>query len=360
MNYTLVGAFVLLLGATLVVLALWLASGGALQKKVGLYQATEDESVAGLNLNAPVKYNGVVVGKVRDIALDKTNPERVHLLLAIEDGTPIKVDTQAVLKTQGLTGIAYVELGGGSAGAALLRPTDRPPYPLIRTKPSLSTRLENVLTAVLAKLDHTSDTVDAVLSDANRAAFGSALADIAAVSRTLAERRGVIDAGIVNASRTVDHTARATAQLGPVIERIGRGATAVEHLGDAAASAATQASRSVARVGADLQRSTADTLPELQRLLVELNALSISLRTLSNQAERTPSGLLYGRTVVRDGPGEGPGALSGAPLGAQSGALSGALPGELPNQGAASVAPRRVDGTPNATLPDPPSFKARP
>ena len=97
---------------------LWLASGGALQKKYDLYLAIEDESVAGLNLNAPVKFNGVDVGKVRDIQLDPANPERVRLMFAIERGTPIKEDTVAVLKTQGLTGIAYVELSGGARDCA--------------------------------------------------------------------------------------------------------------------------------------------------------------------------------------------------------------------------------------------------
>ncbi|MDP2707564.1 MAG: MlaD family protein, partial [Burkholderiales bacterium] len=107
MNYALVGAFVLVLGAVLIAGVLWLASGGAYHKKYDLYLAIMDESVAGLNLNAPVKYNGVDVGKVRQIQLDTVNPERVNLLFAIERGTPIKEDTVAVLKIQGLTGIAY-------------------------------------------------------------------------------------------------------------------------------------------------------------------------------------------------------------------------------------------------------------
>ena len=121
MNYPIVGLFVLVLGAALIAGVLWLASGGALQTPYDLYQAIEDESVAGLNLNAPVKYNGVDVGKVRGIALDRANPERVRLVFAIERGTPIKVDTVAVLKTQGLTGIAYVELSGGARDSPLLR-----------------------------------------------------------------------------------------------------------------------------------------------------------------------------------------------------------------------------------------------
>ena len=117
-NYALVGAFVLALGAALVAGALWLAAGGAWQKKYDTYLAVEDESVAGLNLDAPVKYNGVDVGKVQAIHLDRINPQRVNLLFSIERGTPIKEDTIAVLKTQGLTGIAYVELNGGTVGIA--------------------------------------------------------------------------------------------------------------------------------------------------------------------------------------------------------------------------------------------------
>ena len=69
-NYALVGGFVLLLGAALIAGVLWLASGGGFQKKYDLYLALVGESVAGLNLNAPVKYRGVDVGKVREIQLD--------------------------------------------------------------------------------------------------------------------------------------------------------------------------------------------------------------------------------------------------------------------------------------------------
>jgi phospholipid/cholesterol/gamma-HCH transport system substrate-binding protein len=303
-NYAFVGAFVLVLGAALIAGVLWLASGGAFQKKYDLYLAIEDESVAGLNLNAPVKYNGVDVGKVREIWLDPKNPERVNLLLAIERGTPVKEDTVAMLKTQGLTGIAYVELSGGARDAPPLAAAAEGEFPVIRTKPSLSARLENVLTTVLAKLDSASSNVNAILSDENRAAFNSALADIAAVAHTLAARKGTLDAGIASAARTFDNGARATAQLGPVIERIGRGAEAVEKMGNEAALASASAGKTVDSVGADVKRFTAETLPELERLLGELKVLSGSLRRLSEQTERDPRGLLFGREPLPDGPGE--------------------------------------------------------
>jgi phospholipid/cholesterol/gamma-HCH transport system substrate-binding protein len=303
-NYAIVGLFVLVLGAVLVAGVLWLASGGAFQKKYDYYLAVEDESVAGLNLNAPVKYNGVDVGMVKDIRLDAGNPERVNLLFAIERGTPIKEDTVAVLKVQGLTGIAYVELSGGAAGAAPLRAAQHGQYPVIRTKPSLSARIENVLTSVLAKLDSTSNNINALLSDENKAAFKSVLADVAVVAHTIAARKDTLDAGIANASRTLENTSRATARIDPLMDRVGRGAEAIEKMGNEVASTSASAGRTVDSVAADVKRFTAETLPELERLLGELGVLSASLRRLAEQTERNPSGLLFGRKRVPEGPGE--------------------------------------------------------
>lgn len=303
-SYSIVGAFVITLGALLVAGVLWLSSGGAWQKKYDLYRAIEDESVAGLNLNAPVKYNGVDVGKVRAIELDHANPNRVDLLFAIERGTPIREDTIAVLKTQGLTGIAYVELSGEAADSPPLRTMAGNDYPVIRTKPSLSARLENILTSVLTKLDGTSNAINAILGTENQAAFKGALADVAIVARTLAARRDTIDAGITQAGRTLDHTARATAQLEAVVTRIGRSADAVEKMGNEVARTSLSAGKAVDAVGADVKRFSTETLPELERLLGELGALSTSLRRLSEQTTRDPRGLIFGRTPVPDGPGE--------------------------------------------------------
>ena len=291
-----------------------------MQKKYDLYLAIVEESVAGLNLNAPVKYNGVDVGKVQHIQLDPNNPQRVRLHFAIERGTPIKIDTIAVLKTQGLTGIAYVELDGGAKNAPALVAVGNEPYPVIQTKPSLSTRLENILTSVLAKLDNTSSTIDSLLSAENRESFRSALADIAIVSKTVAQRKKEIDAGIINAARAADNTARATEKLNPILDKIqptveqltitiaqiNKSAAAIEKAADETAIASNNAGKTVTTVGSNFERYTAETLPEIQRLLAELNALSASLKRLSEQTERDPASLLRGRSATPSGPGESP------------------------------------------------------
>ena len=304
MNYTLVGAFVLTLGALLVAGALWLASGGAWQTQYDVYQAVEEESVAGLNLNAPVKYNGVDVGKVQAIELDHTNPKIVNLFFAIQHGTPVKEDTIAILKTQGLTGIAYVELSGGSVTSPLLRSLEGAAYPVIRTAPSLSARLENVLSSVLAKLDDTSNNINAMLSKENQAAIRRTLADIAVVARVIAARKDSIDSGLADAARTMRNTAQGSAHIDKLADRIGRAADAVENMGSEVAKTSVSAGKAVDGVGLDVKRFSAETLPELERLLGELSSLSGSLRLLTDQTRRDPRGLIFGHTPVPDGPGE--------------------------------------------------------
>jgi len=303
-NYPLVGAFVLVLGAMLVAGVLWLAAGGAWQKKYDLYLAVEDESVAGLNLNAPVKYNGVGVGKVQAISLDSSNPQNVNLLFAIEQGTPIKEDTIAVLKTQGLTGIAYVELSGGSVASPVLVAKAGASYPEIQTSPSLSTRLENVLSSALVKLDSTSTNLNAILSKENQVAFHNTLTDVAAIMHTIAARQDSIDAGLVDGARTLKNTAKASAGFNDLTQRLARSADAVGAMATSVANTSLSAGKTIDVVGADVKHFSTETLPELERLLAELSTLSRSLNLLSEQTRRDPSGLIFGHKSVPDGPGE--------------------------------------------------------
>jgi phospholipid/cholesterol/gamma-HCH transport system substrate-binding protein len=52
--------------------------------------------------------------------------------MEIERGAPVKVDTVAILRTQGLTGIGYIELTKGlqDSPPLLARPGDK--YPVVR------------------------------------------------------------------------------------------------------------------------------------------------------------------------------------------------------------------------------------
>lgn len=300
-NYTVVGLFVLLLSAALIAGILWLGTGKQYRTSYDTYLAYFRESVSGLNRNAPVKYRGVAVGVVRQIAIDPANPEQVRLELGIERGTPIKEDTIAVLKVQGLTGIAYVELSGGGRDAPALKPKPGDKYPVIRTGPSLLARLDTAVTDLLSNLNRTTERVNALLDEENRLAFKTTLADIAAVAHTLAKNRGALDAGMADAAKAMENSARATAELPQLIERIGRSADALEKMATEAARASASARITVENVG---QRLSAESLPEAERLLNELRELTASARRVSEQLEQNPAALLRGRQASPPGPGE--------------------------------------------------------
>jgi phospholipid/cholesterol/gamma-HCH transport system substrate-binding protein len=303
-NYAAVGIFVIGLGAALVAAILWLAAGGEVHRRIDLYQSLSTESVGGLNLNAPVKYRGVDVGKVRDIRLVPDNPQIVQLIYAIDDGTPIKTDTVATLTTQGLTGIAYIELSGGTPASPALVPKSPGDVPIIPTKPSLTARLEQVLTRVLASVDRTSQTLGDVFSDENKKSLTIALANVATITQTLADRKDSIDATLRNADRTMANAARVSAELDRTIARIDRAAESFDAMSRRVDETAAGAHRTVTAVGADVQRFTNETVPELENLMNDLSVLSASLRRLSEQTERNPKSLIFGKVPVDKGPGE--------------------------------------------------------
>ena len=302
-NYAAVGIFVLALSIIFTASILWLAVGAGSKRDYVLYGSIIKESVAGLNIDAPVKYLGVNVGKVQKIQLDPANPQEVHLLFAIEKGTPIREDTEAVLKTQGLTGIAYVELSGNSSESLPLAVVSSGQYPMIRTKPSLSARLENVLASVLAKLDRTSANVDALFDD-NRTEIKNILASTSVVMSSIASQQMDIKRFISSAANVADDAALMIPHVDPMLDRISRAADAVEKMANDTALVSKDAKKVFTEVGSGVHQFTGKTLPETEKLLVELNALLVSLRRLSEQTERNPSSLLRGRQPVLLGPGE--------------------------------------------------------
>src|SRR5471032_509909 len=133
------GLFTLLLGAALVAVALWFSKDDL---KLIPYAMTTSSSVTGLKVEAPVRYRGVDVGKVDEIAIDSANNGRVRIRISVREGTPITKSTYAQLGYQGITGLAYVLLGDdGKSTQALHSGSEE--VAVIRMKPSLMDAGEN-------------------------------------------------------------------------------------------------------------------------------------------------------------------------------------------------------------------------
>ncbi len=301
-NYTIVGLFVTLLFGALVAGILWLSGGAQYRKNYDTYLAFMKESVAGLNLNAPVKYRGVEVGRVKRISLD--HGERVRLELDIEQGTPIKENTVAVLRVQGLTGIAQVELSGGSREAPDLKAKPGEKHPVIRTIPSLLTRLDTAGSDLLSSLNRIAAGVSAIIDEDNRRAFRGMMADMATISATLAANRDAIDAAMQGAARTMDNTAKISAELPQLIERMSKSAAALEKMANDASRASVAVNRTAVDLSSGMTQVTDGMVPELARTAAEMRELSATLKRVSEEVERSPNMLLLGKQPAAPGPGE--------------------------------------------------------
>ncbi|MFA3918425.1 MlaD family protein [Ruegeria hyattellae] len=117
-NYLLIGAFTLagILGAFLFVL--WLAKVNV-DKQYDYYDVLFDD-VSGLSTAGDVRYNGLPVGQVTSLQLDENDPSKVRVKIQVDADTPVKTDTTATLESQGVTGVSYIDLRGGSATAKAL------------------------------------------------------------------------------------------------------------------------------------------------------------------------------------------------------------------------------------------------
>ncbi|MGE0387871.1 MAG: MlaD family protein [Gammaproteobacteria bacterium] len=315
-NYVLVGAFVVVLALAFAAGVIWLGKSDY-RNLYDRYYAYMRESVSGLSVDAAVDYRGVEVGRVKEIMLNPANTEEVRLLLEIERGTPVKQDTVAVLETQGLTGLATINLTGGTRGSPDLVPRTGEEYAVIRTGPSLFARVDQGLskllageyvTNALASIDAMASDVSALASAENRARLERILADLATVTHTLAARRDRLDRGIDDlaaAAADLAGTAAALqARLPGVLDHADAGAVALQQAAVKLDRTAGAAEGMLGGVRPDVELFAQETLPQAAALVGELRRLTATLNRLAEELDRHPQAAVFGRPPPPRGPGE--------------------------------------------------------
>lgn len=154
-NYAIVGMFTVLVILSAFGFVYWMASIGGGGETATLIVRIPG-SANGLSVGSAVRFNGIAIGTVRQLAIDRDSPNFVLARTEVQADAPIVADTKAALEIQGLTGSAYIELQGGTPG-----------------KPSIVREaLENDTAAVLqadpSNITNLLATADQILSRANR------------------------------------------------------------------------------------------------------------------------------------------------------------------------------------------------
>lgn len=315
-NYVIVGAFVAVLGAAILLVVLWLGKSDY-RGVYDRYYSYMQESVAGLSVNSTVKYRGVEVGRVKNIQLNPENPEEVRLTLDILRATPIKTDTVAVLETQGLTGLATINLTGGSRESPALEAEQGQDYPVIKTGPSLFFRLDMAisrlladqgLTKLLANVNVLSQNATAVVDEENRATIKQILKDLSDITRTVADQSERVDSGLVSASNAAELVAQMTEtmnkQVPALLERVNKSAAALQTMTEELVHTGRSVRSAVQESRPDIEQFTRQTLSETGALVTELRQLTGTLQRVARQLEQEPSSLVLGKKPLQLGPGE--------------------------------------------------------
>ncbi len=165
-RYTIVGAFVLILFAAIILGTIWLSSGLSIET-YDIYKVYMKESVSGLSADAAVEFNGVNVGTVKKIQISHTNPNLVELLLRVRSNTPISEGTRASMNMRGLTGVTFISLVDKTTDRQLIKVLPGEEYPIIQTTPSLLMRFDIALTKLNESLHSVSISVQNLLSKEN-------------------------------------------------------------------------------------------------------------------------------------------------------------------------------------------------
>ncbi|MFN2308451.1 MAG: MlaD family protein [Gammaproteobacteria bacterium] len=302
-HYVIVGIFVLLLGGATVGLSLWLAFGNTAYE-TRLYRIYMTESVAGLFVDAPVKFRGVQVGRVRELSIDPDNPEQVRVTVAIDSAVRIKEDTVATLAVQGVTGIASIDLSGSSRESPELKAEPGEPYPVIHPGQSLFTRVDAAMSNLLANMNTVMQDMHDLLTPQTRENVTTILANFDQLSTTLAEQRESLGEGIRAFSEFSRQAADASAELPQLLTRVDGAVSAVQGLADDLTLASRDARAQIQAGGDSLKTLGGRTLPELDALLAEMRQLTASFQRLSERLEEDPRAILYGPSLEPLGPGE--------------------------------------------------------
>jgi len=163
-HYTIIGGFVLAFLVGLFTFVYWLQNAGGFARQT-TYRVQFNEPAPGLTNGAPVLFNGIRVGSITALTLNKDAPQRMTATIAVDPGTPVRNDTEAGITYIGLTGAPAISLKGGVADAPALPAADGRPA-LIIAAPGTAQTLTESARGTLNRLDKVIDDNAAPLKEA--------------------------------------------------------------------------------------------------------------------------------------------------------------------------------------------------
>ena len=323
------GAFVLVAVLLLLGLAWWLMDSKG--ERVP-YDLLTKESVTGLQPQAAVRYRGVDVGNVTAISLDPVERGTVRVRVEVDPNTLVTRSTFGTLVTQGVTGLAFIQLDDDGGSKEPLR-AEAGQVPRLPLRGGLLARLADQGAQMLDRLDSAIAKLDAILGPTNQAALTEAIGGIGDAARSVQQLATNTDRLMQTQLDPKKLNLPAMAQNANT--SIDAMKSAANHVYGAADSVKTMVGGLQAQGGAldsfseSMSAITLGTLPRLNRLADNAGQSLRNLDSAVRGFNENPQALIYGGGVIAPGPGE-PGFAQAARARGQPEPAPAPGPGERP------------------------------
>jgi phospholipid/cholesterol/gamma-HCH transport system substrate-binding protein len=192
----------------------------------------------GVQAGAPVRFGGLLAGKVDRVRVDPMNSTRIEIDFLLDRATPLKTDSIAKITTLGPLTDNYIEISTGSEQAALLPAGADIPSMETFGLPQIGEAVQAMLPDVQRALLKVNNSLDGLqitvarandlLDDRNRAAIAHSLAN---ADQLLAETRPKLNESLINVNRllndaqpkvsaSLSNVQEVTAKLSPLLDDI--------------------------------------------------------------------------------------------------------------------------------------------
>lgn len=307
-NYTLVGFVVLLGFITIAVFSYWMLKPSH-DDEIKRYVVYFDESVYGLNLDAPVKFRGINVGKVSNLRINPKNSEQVEVQVRILKNTPIKDNIVAVLTVQGITGLTYINLTVGDAYSKEVVKINGDDYHVIATAPSIFQNFAKSFGNVSEHLTGTLYQAEKLLNDKNQEKF---MQLVVSTTTTLEKIDKALD------DKSIEHFHNVMANLDTTVAKIGGLVDHTVSWEDNVSKSLQAVMKSYKKIDATMMQFkkalgegqfnfkeiSSDLVPNINNALIQLQETMLQLDGTLKGYERSPSDLLFKREEIKKAPGE--------------------------------------------------------
>lgn len=200
-NYTLVGIFAIIVTIASFGFIYWfaeLSQTGQFAKVL----VRVPGSAAGLNAGSPVRFNGLPVGQVLAVEIDRDNPQFVKAMTSIRTDTPLNESSVFKLEAQGLTGASLFEIKtpiGGDNGVLQKAYDDNSVIEVTAQTSGIANLLETAV-KIIGRADTIMADVETIVSGANGPLIAS-LENAEKITKSVADNAEGIDEFLKSVTR---------------------------------------------------------------------------------------------------------------------------------------------------------------